>query len=113
MSRSSICVIKLLMKNRLESYRGTCETAMRRAALEQGGTYRVIVERGVDTAMPLDLVARTNESTHLPPPRQGNLQRLEPIGIWVAGLIVCSAEGLERANDEVMYLPIIIIFQET
>ena len=72
-------------------------------------TYCIVVERGIDTAMSLDLVARADEGAHLAPTCEGTLEGLEPERIRVSRLIICGAEGLEGTNDQIMALAIVVV----
>ena len=60
----------------------------------------------------LDVIARADERTHPAPSRQSSLQRLEPVCIRIPGFVMCGAERLQRTDDEVVHLAVIIVLQE-
>lgn len=61
-------------------------------------TYRVFIERPVDTAS-FDFVARTDQTSHLTASRKTLLHRLEPVLVASARFIVGGSERLERSDD--------------
>ena len=77
-----------------------------------GKTHRIVVQRGVDTPMSFDLVTRADERAHLPPAREGSLQRLEPVCVGISSFVVGCAEGFECADNHVMILAIIVVLCE-
>ena len=101
------------MNMMLESWGRSCETETGMRCESGEGTYRVVIERGVDTTVSLDLVTCADTSAHPATAREGTLQCLEPVCIWAACFVVRGAEGFEGTDNEVVYLTVIIVLEET
>ena len=79
---------------------------------ESGITDCVVVEGRVNASMSFNLFTGTDKCSHPPTANKGLLERLKPERVTASVLMVRFTEDVERVDDLLVCLSVIIVDQE-